>query len=158
MPILRVALDVPLPKVFDYRSDDASRSDIGARALVPFGKKLAVGIVVDFTEQSEIAEERLRRVERVLRDVPPLPAAWLDLAKFASDYYHKPLGEVMLNALPPRLRTAKPPPAPLRSVALNEAGRSELAREPGRAKRRRLLLERLAQGPLDEDHLAALPK
>ena len=105
--VVRVALDVPLPKLFDYRADDATREDIGARAIVPFGAKRAVGVVVDVAAGSAIEPARLRRVERILRDEPRLPAAWLELARFASDYYHEPIGQVVMSALPPRLRAAK---------------------------------------------------
>ena len=39
MGILRVAIDVPLPQLFDYRCDGASPKDIGLRDAVPFGSK-----------------------------------------------------------------------------------------------------------------------
>ena len=60
MIILRVALDVPLPKLFDYRSEDATRADIGYRALVPFGTKRRVGVIVDVAAKSEVTDSRLR--------------------------------------------------------------------------------------------------
>ncbi len=107
MIILRVAVDVPLPKLFDYRSEDATRADIGYRVLVPFGKKHRVGLIWDVATKSKVTESRLRSVERILRDVSPLPHDWLALVDFCSDYYHAPLGEVVAAALPPRLRTAK---------------------------------------------------
>jgi len=108
--ILRVALDVPLPKLFDYRATDATPSDIGRRVLVPFGSKLAVGVIVEIAANSEIPDSRLRPIEKILRDVPPLSRAWLALVEFCSDYYHRPVGEVIMGALPPRLRTARPGP------------------------------------------------
>ena len=37
MNIVRVALDVPVPRLFDYLAPDASESDIGRRVIVPFG-------------------------------------------------------------------------------------------------------------------------
>ena len=54
MIILRVALDVPLPKLFDYRSEDATRADIGYRVLVPFGKKRLVGVIWDVATKSRV--------------------------------------------------------------------------------------------------------
>ena len=38
MPFLRVALDVPIPELFDYRVDDGADS-LGRRVIVPFGRK-----------------------------------------------------------------------------------------------------------------------
>jgi len=49
-------------------------------------------------------EAQLRDVEQVLDDLPPLPHDWLKLAYFAAEYYQRPLGQVMLPALPGPLR------------------------------------------------------
>lgn len=100
----RVALDVPLPGLFDYRS--VQRVVPGQRVIVPFGRRELVGIVVAVTDQPEVAPEQCRDVLHVLDDLAALPPEWLKLMDFASRYYHRPLGEVMLPALPPPLRKA----------------------------------------------------
>lgn len=144
MNILRVALDVPLPKLFDYRAGDANRADIGRRVLVPFGKRRVVGLIVDVAATSEIPEQRLRPAEKILRDTPPLADEWLALVKFCSDYYQAPLGEVAMAALPPRLRAGKPVSFAPVGYAVTAAGRDALAALPGRQKRVRAILERFA--------------
>jgi len=158
MIILRVAVDVPLPKLFDYRSEDATRADIGYRVLVPFGKKRRVGLIWDAATKSKVTESRLRSVERVLRDVSPLLHDWLALADFCSHYYHAPLGEVVAAALPPRLRTAKTVPIPLRDYVLTPAGRDVLAATPPRQRRLLALLGLLAQGRVAAAELDAQAK
>ncbi|HUL90753.1 MAG TPA: primosomal protein N' [Burkholderiales bacterium] len=153
--ILRVALDVPLPKLFDYRAEDATRADIGYRVLVPFGTKRLVGLVVELAAGSDIPAKRLRSAEKILREVPPLGRAWLDLVKFCSGYYQRPLGEVVGAALPPRLRSVRPFAEAPRDFALAPAGREVLATLPARQRRMRALLARLSQGPASESELAA---
>ena len=153
--ILRVALDVPLPKLFDYRAEDASRADIGCLVLVPFGKKRLVGLVVELANESEVPASRLRSAEKILREVTPLKREWLELAKFCSSYYQRPLGEVVAAALPPRLRSARPIPDAPRDFALTPAGAEALAAMPPRQRRLRALLTRLAEGPAPESELAA---
>ncbi len=106
MKIIRVALDVPLPHLFDYAFEEARPEDVGCRAVVPFRRQKQVGIVLEVAESSDIATERLKHAERILRDVPPLPEQWLSLVRFCSSYYQKPIGETMLNVLPPKLRRA----------------------------------------------------
>ena len=155
MTILRVALDVPLPTLFDYRSEDATRADIGYRVLVPFGKKRLVGVIWDVATKSTVTDSRLRSVDKILRDVAPLPREWLALAEFCSGYYHSPLGEVVAAALPPRLRTPKAVPLPLRDYVLTPIGREALAATPSRHRRLRALLERLARGRASESELYA---
>ncbi|OZI31810.1 primosomal protein N' [Bordetella genomosp. 10] len=99
---VRVALDVPLPGPFDYRA--AAPLAAGLRVIVPFGRRRLVGVVVDNPAEPAIAPAQVKAVERVLDDLPPFGADWLRLAVFAADYYQRPLGEVMLPALPPPLR------------------------------------------------------
>src|SRR3990170_8398630 len=117
MGFLRVAIDVPLPRLFDYRCDDASPEDAGLRVVVPFGSKKIVGIIFEVAASSDLPQEKLRAADRILRDMPPLAKEWLALAQFCSGYYQRPLGGGIHAALPPRLRSAKPLPPPLPHLA-----------------------------------------
>jgi primosomal protein N' (replication factor Y) len=108
MPIVRVALDVPLPTLFDYALADGTLAVPGQRVIVPFGRKQVVGVVMECATSSELAAERIKSVVRVLDEIPPLPAELLTLLRFCSDYYHHPLGATVLSALPARLRSCEP--------------------------------------------------
>lgn len=99
---VRVALDVPLPGLFDYRVTQPVT--VGQRVVVPFGRRDLIGVVVELPAAPALDESKLRDVIRVLDDLPPLPDDWLRLARFAAEYYQRPLGEVMLPALPGPLR------------------------------------------------------
>jgi primosomal protein N' (replication factor Y) len=149
MNFVRVALDVPLSTLFDYTVDAVTADDIGRRVLVPFGKKIAVGIIMEIANSTALAPQRVRRVLGIQRDVPALPADVLDLLKFCSDYYHHPLGEVVLNSLPTRLRRRQLLKLDTsRAYGLTAAG---LAVDPGvlpaRAKIKRELLTLLREAP-----------
>ncbi len=87
MGFLRVAIDVPLPRLFDYRCDGASPKDIGLRVVVPFGSRKLVGIIFDVAASSDLPPEKLRTVDRILRDMPPLAREWLALPPVCSGYY-----------------------------------------------------------------------
>jgi primosomal protein N' (replication factor Y) len=110
MKIARVALDVPIATLFDYGFDEVSPIGVGERVVVPFGARERVGVVVEITEQTEVASERLKSVSRVLEDAPRPGADWLELMRFLAAYYQRPLGETVAAALPPRLRSVKPLP------------------------------------------------
>ena len=105
MNIARIALDVPLPTLFDYRADAGVR--IGDRVIVPFGKRRVVGVVLELAASSPVPDARLRAIEQVLGDAQPLPAEWLQLMRFCAGYYQRPLGETVVQALPPRLRSLR---------------------------------------------------
>jgi primosomal protein N' (replication factor Y) (superfamily II helicase) len=107
MSVIRVALDVPIPHLFDYTCETAGVEDIGLRAIVPFRQRKQVGVIVEIGESSVLPAERLKAADRILRDAPPLPASWIRLTLFCSTYYQKPIGEVMLGVLPPRLRRTR---------------------------------------------------
>src|SRR5262245_29983358 len=106
MSYVRVAVDVPLATLFDYRLDGADRGVIGALALVPFGRSQALGVIVEVGQQPSVDTARIRPLTRVLSETPPLPGDILELLQFCSEYYHHPIGEVVHAALPPSLRTA----------------------------------------------------
>lgn len=99
---VRVALDVPLMALFDYRSERAI--SIGTRVIVPFGRRKMVGIVVSLPLEPGIAPQKVKDLDQVLDDLPPMPADWMRLALFAAQYYQRPIGEVMLPSLPAGLR------------------------------------------------------
>ncbi|MGH8743834.1 MAG: hypothetical protein ACREUY_06095, partial [Burkholderiales bacterium] len=158
MSIARVALDVPLDRLFDYLAPDLTREHIGLRVLVPFGKKQMVGVVVDIAEKSSLAPHRLKRIVSVFHDIPPLGAQILDVFKFCSAYYHHPLGQVMINALPVRLRRSRPiTRKTFGAFCLTETGRKlGSAALPAKAAVKRRLLERLKNGVLKKEDLSRI--
>ena len=124
MPVLRVALDVPLATLFDYARADGVDARPGDRVVVPFGTRSRVGVVMEEGEGSSIASAKLKPVTRVLGDAPRLPASWLEFMRFLAGYYHRPLGETVIGALPPRLRSLKPLPKKVREEAASPAAAS----------------------------------
>ena len=106
MKIARVALDVPVPTLFDYVLPQDVEDVIGRRVLVPFGRGRKIGIVMETGGEAAIAAERVKPITQVFVDEPALPADVLVLLRFASEYYHFPLGQVALGALPQLLRRA----------------------------------------------------
>src|SRR5688572_19309146 len=106
----RVALDVPVPKLFDYLVPHDFPAQVGARVTVPFGARQRCGVIVELDAPSAMPAQRLKRLVAVRDDMPPLPADWLELMRFLSGYYQRPFGETVMSALPPRLRSVKPLP------------------------------------------------
>jgi primosomal protein N' (replication factor Y) (superfamily II helicase) len=109
MKLVRVALDLPLPRLFDYLAPDAQEGDIGYRVVVPFGTGSKVGIILEVTSATDQPLEKLKAVQTILRDMPVLPGSFLKMCEFCARYYQAPIGEVMAFALPPMLRRGKRP-------------------------------------------------
>ena len=109
-PVFRVALDLPLDRLFDYLPEpggSADPADIGRRVRVPFGRGERIGVVVDVLASSSLDAGQLKPVSAVLRDEAALPKDWLALCEFAAAYYQCPLGEVVHQALPPAMKQVR---------------------------------------------------
>ncbi len=128
-PVLRVALPVPLPRLFDYRLPGAVEavpaSPVGRRVRVPFGSRELVGWVVD-AGPSEAGELELKPALAWLDESPLLQGELWESLAWLARYTHAPLGEVLATAVPATLRQGEPlpDPEPVWQWRLSEAGRS----------------------------------
>jgi primosomal protein N' (replication factor Y) len=117
----RIALDVPLAKLFDYALPEGPEPQIGDRVVVPFGARQSLGVVVEAPAKSELPPSRMKLIAAIRDDAPRLTSEWLELMRFLSTYYQRPLGETILAALPPRLRSVRPLPRKALSPAADGA-------------------------------------
>ena len=141
MIFARVALDVPLNTLFDYRVGPTQVVAVGGFVLVPFGKKIVVGVVLELAKTTTLSLSRVRCILDVIGNIPPLAPDVLAVLKFCSNYYHHPIGEVVLNALPTRLRrrnATKPQAVAYRLTAVGQL--IDTATLPARGKSRRELM------------------
>ena len=155
--VLRVALPVPLPRLFDYAPPPGhlpGPGDIGRRVRVPFGPRERIGIVAAVGPATDIAG--LRASEAFLDDAPLIAGEAWESLQWLAGYLHAPAGEVIATALPAPLRRGDPLPDTREyGWALTEAGLTAL---PGmRQGRPRQLAEALqaAGGMLGEAMLDA---
>ena len=144
--LLRVAVPVPLPRLFDYAWPAAGPMPApGCRVRVPFGARQLVGVVVAHPQDSPIAPAKLKPAG-ALDETPILDAPLLSLLLWLADYYHHPVGEVVAAALPALLRQGQPAePAPEERFMLTAAGRDiDPGTLSGRAARQARVLAALA--------------
>ena len=142
MKIVRVALAVPLPRLFDYLVPDDVLLQIGMRVLVPFGTQKRVAIVTDFPTKSDVPEDKLKAIIQPL-DLAPLftPIYW-DWLHWAANYYQAGLGDVLFQALPVKLRNGESAVKNDRTFwRITDAGKNAL--EQGLLKRSKKQLEAL---------------
>lgn len=158
MPILRVALDIPLSTLFDYTVEEGIAVSIGQRVMVPFGRRQMVGVVMECVAKTDVSPERIKPVTQVLHDNAPLSEGLLDLLRFCSDYYRYPIGQTVLSALPTRLRSDKPVISkPILSYCLSASGATlDLESFPKRKVVQRRILAKLAEQPCNLAQLKAL--
>ena len=159
-PILAVAIDAPLRRLFDYRtppSVEPEKLQVGQRVWVPFGRRKVVGVVVELRDHSDVPEARLKSALALIDEVPVLDAVLLDLLRWSAEYYRHPPGEVIAAALPVALRNGTDAVATAERWTLSAAARTGDAEPIGtRATRLRELADYLAtHGPAGAAELGA---
>jgi primosomal protein N' (replication factor Y) (superfamily II helicase) len=140
--ILRIALDTPLRRLFDYLPPAQVLPKVGARVRVPFGRQRLVGVVCAHAAHSDLPASKLRRVLDLLDEEPVFDAAVLELLQWASQYYHHPIGEVFAAALPKLARLGAAAMAATERWFITNTGVEALdANTLARARRQRELLQ-----------------
>jgi primosomal protein N' (replication factor Y) (superfamily II helicase) len=151
--VLRVALPLPLPRLFDYLPLPGGVYTVGCRVRVPFGHRSVVGVVAEIGAPDPDFAVELREVDTVLDVEPPLHGELLESLRWLARYTHAPLGEVLSTALPAALRRGEPmPDTHAWAWRLTPEGLSGHARLRGRPRR---FADRLQGDALDEDRLDA---
>jgi primosomal protein N' (replication factor Y) len=153
--VLRVALPVPLPRLFDYRPPATGTAVVGGRVRVPFGSRSLVGVVAAIGDPDPAVAGELKAAEAALDAVPLLAGELWTSLHWLIRYTHAPPGEVLATALPVALRHGDPlPDTHAWAWRLTEAGRTGRSRLRGRP---RLLADRLGEAVdasgVDEDTL-----
>ena len=158
-PLVRVAVPVPLADVFDYLAPaGAPPPPTGGRVRVPFGRRERVGVVVDHVRTSTLAPAKLRSIREVLDADALLGAELLQSLRWAADYYHHPIGEVLSQALPALLREGRAVDEPPdRAWRITDKGRAQpLAEIERRAKQQARALGALRERATSDSELVAL--
>lgn len=140
---LRVAVDVPLPGLFDYAfSTDLSAKDlVGSLVKVPWSSGQRIGIVFDYTDSPTTPVHRIKAIIEVVQDAPKVSERWRALIEFAARYYHCGIGELGVPAIPKVLRTPLTKRSKTVEKRLNDAAQA---------------LHR-TNSPADKDQLQSLP-
>ena len=116
--LVRVAVLLPVDKTFDYQLPEAlATARIGMRVWVPWGTRAIEGVVVAVDPADSPPDLRVKAV-RGLVDALPITTELVELARWVSEYYLAPLGEVLRLCLPAGGKARS-----RRQIALTDEGR-----------------------------------
>ncbi len=141
---LEAALPVPVRKLFTYRIPPglADSVHIGARVLVPFGKRTLTGYVAGLRDRIDpttwLTDADIRDILELLEDAPLITDEILELTRWAADYYACSWGEMLKASLPAGINTATE-----RILMITETGRDALLRQTNRKAAKWQVLEYL---------------
>lgn len=109
--MLQLAVPAPLRRYFDYLSTsgcDLSRLQQGVRIKIPFQKRELIGIFMGTTTTTDVPLDKLKPILELIDTDPVISKEIMQLCLWAADYYHYPVGEILLGILPGWLRQGKP--------------------------------------------------
>jgi len=150
-PILQVVFDTPMRRCFDYLpAADAPVPRPGERVRVPFGRQRAIGMVVAQADEGAWPRAKLKAVTQSIDTMPLWDEATFRVLRWAADYYHHPLGDVLFGALPKMLREGAAASRDEVVWRLSDAGRESIATGAHLGSRQQALV-----GMIGEDGAAA---
>ena len=159
--IFRVAIPVPVYRLFDYLAPDNDEPDSikpGVRVEVPFGNGKKIGYLLEIAGYSDVDAGKLKPVIRVLDEQPLLSSKDLRLLQWAARYYHHPVGVVISAAFPAALRQGKPVLVPIeKRYALTDLGKTTPSDQLQRTPKQKSVLEKFQSclSSLSEAELSA---
>jgi primosomal protein N' (replication factor Y) len=128
-------------QTFTYRLNPAlsEQAIVGARIVVPLGRKLVTGYIVELTDAlpAALAEIDIKDAQSLVDLEPVCSPHILQLARWVADYYACPLGEVIKATLPPGMtpstkHSASAKPKLRRFVRLLDAAEQKLTEAQAR--------------------------
>lgn len=106
--ILQVALPIPAHNLFDYEWLSVNKPPpIGSRVTVLAKNRPCIGIVMGHAKTSSFT--KLKPISKVIDNEAIIPIEIIKLCQWASEYYQKPLGEIIISVLPKFLRKGNLP-------------------------------------------------
>ena len=103
----RFAIPLPLYRVFEYALQDDESVIPGCRYRLPFTSGIRTGVLLETSDDSDFDPARIKPAGERIDRLPVLDPHMLSLARWMSDYYLQPLGEVIFQCLPGYLRGSR---------------------------------------------------
>lgn len=109
MQIGKVIIDIAsslVDKIFDYLLPE-NEIQVGSRVLVPFGKTIKEGYLVEICQNSDYDPIKLKKIISKIDKVPVINSDQLELAKFMKRKFHTGMCDALRLFLPSELRNGK---------------------------------------------------
>lgn len=111
MKIAKVALFSQLKKIFDYIIPEIMipHAIIGTRVIIPFGKKTLIGFIVNITHETDVAQNKLKPIIKLIDLEPIFSTSLYKTLLWAVNYYQTSIGSILDCALPTYCKENKSP-------------------------------------------------
>lgn len=103
--IAKVIVDISasdVDRVFDYIAIDGAVR--GSRVLVGFGNRSIEGYVIDLTEKTDVPQDKLKSIEKLIDDRPIISEEFLRLCDYMTEKFHLRKIDAFRLFLPSKMR------------------------------------------------------
>ena len=107
-------------KIFDYRFD-VDGVKVGCRVEVPFGYQKKEGFVIGIKDHTDLPDNKVKDIIRLLDDFPAINDECLSLAKYVKSTYHVPFASALRLFIPAELRGGRVKEKTVGMLSLNDA-------------------------------------
>lgn len=94
-------------RVFEYKTEGCDGVCVGSRVIVPFGRYTVEGIVIGLKEKSDYPPEKIKKIIRVLEEIPALTEETLKLADYIVKSCYVTRAAALRLFLPVEMRKGK---------------------------------------------------
>ena len=96
-----IVFPLPFRNAFTYSVPEEMEqyTEIGVRAIVPFGKRTLTGFIINTTDTPP-STEKIKPITDILDKIPIFDKKVLEFYQWLSDYYLSSLGEALKLAVP----------------------------------------------------------
>ncbi len=133
---------------FTYRVPQGMELSVGQRVEVPFGPRRLEGVVLSFSDECELPENKIRPILAPMEEYPAILPPLIELAHQMADNAHCPLAETLRLMYPAEMRgrrvRVKTQTAAVLAIAPGDVDAAMAAQ--GRSRKRRMLLSLLRGG------------
>ncbi len=135
-------------RVYTYRVPEGMTLVPGTRVSVPFGHRELEGYVLALSDETDLAQERIKPVTSALEDYPALLPELMELAQEISRERHCPLALALRLMLPAEMRTGRVRVKTqlAAKLAIAPDAVAQAIKAETRSPKRRLLLQLLSDG------------
>ncbi|MBU2505201.1 MAG: primosomal protein N' [Bacteroidetes bacterium] len=97
----KIVFPLPFRNAFTYSipPEFESSAKVGVRAVVPFGKRILTGYIIDICSKAE-TDHSIKNIKDILDDKPIFDKDSLKFYEWISEYYLSSLGEALRNSVP----------------------------------------------------------
>lgn len=146
----QVIIDIAAEQVdrlYTYCVPEGMKIGVGFRVIVPFGHLEREGYVLAMTDETDVPEEKLRRVIRPAEDYAAIRPELVSLAQWMTLKYRCTMSECLRLMIPSEMRGGRVAEKKIKVARLAHPVTDEMRARLLRAKKQLEVLELLSEGP-----------